>query len=92
MDKHPFNEIKKAIEVFQQSLQAHLPALEAEVNHLIDSKSIHSNIIENTLDTLLSITDMGVGKELFIKLLEYYKTIDDEGAAFYWNEYDKDEE
>lgn len=33
-----------------------------------------------------------VGKHLFVKLLEYYKTIDAEGAAFYWNEYDRDDE
>lgn len=79
------------IEAFQQSLQQHLPALEAEINHLIDSKNTDVNTIENTLDTLLSITDWGVGRELFVKLLEYYKSIDAEGAAFYWNEYDNDE-
>jgi len=33
---------------------------------------------------------MGVGKELFVKLLDYYKTIDAEGAAFYWEEFDKE--
>ena len=92
MEKKLFEDIKNTIEAFQQSLQQHIPALEAEINHLIVSKNTDKNTIENTLDTLLSITDWGVGRELFVKLLEYYKTIDAEAAAFYWNEYDNNEE
>jgi hypothetical protein len=91
MAKDLFNDIKQTIIEFQNSLKQHLPALEAEINYLIQSKNLDKNTIENTLDTLLSITDMGVGKDLFIRLLEYYKTVDAEGAMFYWNEYDKDE-
>jgi hypothetical protein len=91
MAKDLFNDIKQTIIEFQNSLKQHLPALEAEINYLIQSKNRDKNTIENTLDTLLSITDMGVGKDLFIRLLEYYKTVDAEGAMFYWNEYDKDE-
>ena len=92
MPKDLFQDIKQIVEAFQKSLNDHLPALEAEVNDLIESKNQDKNTIENTLDTLLSLNDLGVGKELFLKLLEYYKTIDSEGAAFYWNEYDKDDE
>jgi hypothetical protein len=33
----------------------------------------------------------GMGDKLFVRLLEYYKTVDPEGAMFYWNEYDKQE-
>ena len=84
-------EIKKIIEEYQHSLQQHLPAVELEVNSIIHDKVQNNNTIEGVLDTLLSMTDMGVGKDLFIKLLNYYKTIDAEGAAFYWNEFDKDE-
>ncbi len=65
---------------------------ESEINAIIDTKVQDSNTIEHSLDTLLSLTDMGLGKELFVKLLDYYKTIDAEGAAFYWKEFDKDEE
>jgi hypothetical protein len=92
MSENTFNQIKDTIEAFQQALQAHLPALENEINAIINTKVQDSNTIEHSLDTLLSLTDMGVGKELFVKLLDYYKTIDAEGAAFYWEEYDKDEE
>lgn len=80
------------ISSFEQSLKQHLPALEYEVNSLILNKVTDNHIIERHLDTLLSLVNHGVGQDLFIKLLEYYKTIDAEGAAFYWNEYDKEEE
>jgi hypothetical protein len=91
MSKDIFQDIKQIIGDFQESLAQHLPVLEQEVNQLIQSKCSDKNIIENTLDTLLSLIDMGIGKDLFIKLLEYYKTIDLDGAVFYWNEYDKDD-
>lgn len=90
MDK-PFDNIKLLIEDFNKSLQAHLPALQNDVCYLIDTKSTDSNIIEQYLDTLLSLIMHGVGDNLFIKLLEYYKTIDADAAVFYWNEYDKEE-
>jgi hypothetical protein len=91
MEKDLFKDIKQTIIEFQNSLQMNLPALEAEINHIIQSETLNKNTIENTLDTLLSLTGLGIGKDLFIKLLEYYKTVDEEGALFYWNEYDKDE-
>lgn len=91
MPKDVFKEIKELIGEFQESLAQLLPALEQEVDKLIQSKCSDKNIIEITLDTLLSLIDMGIGKDLFIKLLEYYKTIDLKGAVFYWNEYDNDD-
>lgn len=90
MEHDLFQNIKQAIETFQDSLKEHLPTLEAEINNLIQSGNQDKNTIENTLDTLLSLTDMGIGDDLFIKFLEYYKTIDKAGAVFYWNEYDKE--
>ena len=92
MGKDLFQDIKRTIEAFQESLKGQLPALEAEINDLIHSGNKDKNTIENTLDTLLSLTSSGAGKELFIRLLEYYKTIDADGASFYWNEYDIDDE
>jgi hypothetical protein len=92
MSNSTFNQLKETIKAFQQSLQAHLPALEIEINAIIDSKVQDQNTIEHSLDTLLSLVNMGVGKELFVKLLEYYKTIDTEGATFYWDQFDKEEE
>ena len=53
MHKDLFQDIKQTIEAFQESLKGHLPALEAEINHLIASGNKNNNTIENTLDTLL---------------------------------------
>lgn len=76
------------IKGFQQTLEEQLPLLKSEVYQLIENKSTDSMKIENYLDTLLSLSMHGVGDDIFIALLEYYKTIDETGARFYWNEYD----
>lgn len=85
------NDIKTLISGFKASMEVHLPPLEAEVNRLITTKSKDAKAIEQLLDTLLSLSMMGVGEDIFIKLIDYYKTVDPEGAAFYWNEYDTQE-
>ncbi|MFC3813277.1 hypothetical protein [Lacihabitans lacunae] len=87
-----FADISKIIHSFNESLAAHIPKIDAEITQMIDNKNKDTQVIERYLDTLLSLTMYGIGDELFIKLLEYYKTVDAEGAEFYWNEYDKDEE
>lgn len=93
-DKMPdklVNDIKGLIHSFHSEMEAHLPALKAEVNSLIEEKSQDNQAIEQLLDTLLSLATMGIGEQLFIQLVEYYKTVDPEGAAFYWNEFDSQE-
>jgi len=35
---------------------------------------------------------IGIGEAVFITLLEYNKTLDAEVAAFYWEEFSRDEE
>ncbi len=84
-----FSDIKQIIESFQQSLSKYLPAMKSEVNSLIESKSTDSKLIEYYLGTLLSLSTHGIGNDLFIQLLEYYKTIDAAGARFYWDEFDE---
>ena len=69
-----------------------MPNIEREVAQLFANKNEDTQIVERCLDTLLSLTMHGIADELFVKLLDYYKTIDAEGAEFYWNEYDKKEE
>jgi len=82
------NEISK----FKASLSHHLPAIEADVNRIIKRQSQDKRSIEYYLDTLLSLATIGVGETVFINLLEYYKTLDAEGGAFYWEEYSREEE
>lgn len=91
MENDPYEDIFQIITNFNKSIESLLPALEAEVNDLIKSGYKERNSIEQTLDTLLSLVNMGFAENLFLSLLDYYKTIDEEGAAFYWNEYDSHE-
>ena len=76
--------IGQAIKGFQASMSAHLPFLEQEVNTLITQKSKDEKAIEHLLDTLVSLTTAGIAEPLFIRLLEYYKTVNAEYAADYW--------
>ncbi len=66
-----------------------MPAIEAAVNEIIGGHSTNKTEIEHLLDTLTSITPIGLGHALFIKLLEYYKTVDPQGADFYWHLYEE---
>jgi hypothetical protein len=91
MENDPYEDIFQIMTNFNKSIESLLPALEAEVNDLIKSGYKERNSIEQTLDTLLSLVNMGFAENLFLRLLDYYKTIDEEGAAFYWNEYDNHE-
>jgi hypothetical protein len=87
------NDIGNAIREFQKIMEAQMPALEAEVNGIIKRKSKDEKEIGYALDTLLSLQDMGIGQDLFIRLLEYYKTFDADAAADYWRYFDeKDDE
>jgi hypothetical protein len=90
--QEPFQDIKDIIHVFLENIKQQLPFLEAEIAALITREEKDAMVIERQLDTLLSLTDLGIADELFIRLLEYFKNIDAEGAAFYWKEYDKEEE
>jgi len=91
MEKDAFQELAELIHAINERLAQQMPLLEEEIERLISSGNTENNTIENYLDTLLSLTMHGFGDALFIRLLEYYNTIDLDGAMFYWNEYDKQE-
>lgn len=80
--------IAAAIRQTQDRIKQHLPAIEASVNDIIQSNSTDTKAIEHTLDTLLDLQYIGLGRELFFKLLEYYKTIDQAAARDYWDFYE----
>lgn len=86
------NDIIALIDNFNAELEKHLPALEKEVDKIISEKCTDNNTIEYLLDNLLSLTMLGVGDVLYIRLVDYYKTVDSEGALFYWNQYDSQDE
>ena len=82
-------EIGDLVKRFHLYLESRLPRLEFEINVMIGEKETNLSKIENYLDILLELSNYGVGNALFIKLLEYYKTVNEEGARFYWEAYDK---
>jgi hypothetical protein len=87
----PIKDIKDLISGFLEDIKQQLPYIEAETAALITRREQDSNVIERQLDNLLSLTDLGIADDIYVRLLEYYKTVDAEGAAFYWKEYDKEE-
>jgi len=91
MEKDALHELSGLIHSLNEHLAQQVPLLENEIERLISSGNTEKNTIENYLDTLLSLTMHGFGDALFIRLIEYYKTIDLDGAIFYWNEYDQQE-
>lgn len=88
-EENMFDGIKEVIGNFNKAIEAQLPALNQEINQMIKTKCVDESKIENTLDTLLSLTMHGMCDDLFVQLLEYYKSVSVAGAEFYWNEYDK---
>jgi len=86
--KNLFDDILFDIKGMHADIAAFIPAIEAAVNAIIESHSTDKQEIEHLLDTLTSITPVGLGHALFIKLLEYYKTVDSKGADFYWHLYE----
>ena len=82
--QNPFEEIIEKITAFKASLQSHMPALEGEVNHFISTGEKDNMKIERMMDILIDVIQLGAGEPQFIRLLEYYKTINPEGAARYW--------
>lgn len=83
-------DIINLIQHFKESMQSHLPVLEKEIDELIESNSTDTEKIMSYLDLLLSLINHGFGVSLFGKLLDYYKSLDEDGAMFYWYEYDKE--
>lgn len=83
------NELVQMIKSFNESLKTQLPFLKLEINIIIKSKCTDTRTIETYLDTLLPLTMHGIGEDLFVRLVEYYRKVDSEGADFYWKEYEE---
>lgn len=86
MDKLTSNLIN-LLKGFRQQMEEYLPAIEVEIDRIIDEKVENTREIEYLFDSLLPLCQHDIGNSLYKKLLEYYKTIDEEGAKFYWEEY-----
>jgi len=81
------DKIVQIFDSFNDSIKSQLPAIESEVEDLINSKTKDTNKIELHLNYLESIVELGIGNDVFIKLYNYLKSIDTETAEVYWNDY-----
>jgi hypothetical protein len=79
--------VKQIIEV-RKMARASLPQLRAEITDIIESKSVDERRIEHTIDDVLNLYEMGIGKKEFLRLNAYYKTVNPEGADFYRRAYE----
>ena len=87
--KEFIDQIMPQILSLQNLAKSQLPTLEAELNFLVNPHSHDGHRIELLLDNFLNFMLLGVGEAEFIQLLEYYKTVDAEGAADYWRYYEE---
>ncbi|MBP7477348.1 MAG: hypothetical protein KA797_02400 [Chitinophagales bacterium] len=85
---HINKEMEALLDAFYQDIDDHLPNIGNLVDSYIDEQNIHKSEIEAALKILLKITKMGKGEGLYIRLLEYYKTINPDRAKDFWKEFD----
>lgn len=72
----------------RRQARASLPELRAEISDIIENKIVDEGRIGRTIDLILGLYEMGIGKKEFLRLNEYFKTIDPESAEFYRRSYE----
>lgn len=85
-------DIENLVKRFHAVIANTLPVFEKDAKEIIASQSTDQEDIELTLDNLLEGTYIGLGDEAFVKLVDYYKTLNPERAMYFWNLYDTGEE
>ena len=83
MEEKFIKEIRGMFESLHELMRQNLPFWENEVDTIIANKETDQNKIERTFDYLLDYTRHGIGNELYLLLIAYYRTVDAEGAASY---------
>jgi hypothetical protein len=73
----------------REGLEASMLLLQDEADNIIIQKCRDISQIEHLLDNVSSLLYASIGHQLYLRLLEYYKPIDSEGANFYWNLYEE---
>jgi len=92
MDEKFITEIKGMFESLHERMRQNLPFWENEVDTLIANRETDRNKIEWTFDYLLDYTRHGIGNELYLRLIAYYRTVNPDGAASYLKIYQDEEE
>lgn len=64
-----------------------------EVDALIGSQTRDEKAIEHMIDCLFDLAVyVGIGEKLFLRLLDYYKTVNPKAADWRWQEYEAEKE
>jgi len=72
------NEIIESLNRIKTKAEGYMPLITSDIDMIIESGSKDIKRIENLLDILLNYGFMGVGKDEFDRLNNYYKTFDEE--------------
>ena len=84
---------EKELNLFRQTIPkqpASIQYWKEMVQIIIDHNCTDPNKIEMNFDALIPYLSNNVISQLYIQLLEYYKNLDSEGAAYYWEIFDND--
>jgi len=81
--------ITHTIRTVKGIIEKQMPGFRSEIEDIIKNKVTSCNVIENTLDTLLGVMDMGIGEKEFKMLNQYYSGVNKNGYQFYQREYRK---
>ncbi|MBD1432323.1 hypothetical protein H8B06_05760 [Sphingobacterium sp. DN00404] len=92
MDEKFITKIRGMFESLHERMRQNLPFWENEVDIIIANQETDRNKIELTFDYLLDYTRHGIGNELYLRLMAYYRTVNPEGAAYYLQIYQEQED
>lgn len=92
MEEKFIKEIRGMFESLHELMRQNLPFWENEVDIIIANKETDRKKIEWTFDYLLDYTRHGIGSELYLRLIAYYRTVNPEGAASYLQIYQEQED
>lgn len=84
-----YQEIKKNAEKLMKLMRLKKIQIKEDIKTLIETRSEDKRKIEQTLDSLLDLTEFGLEEKDFKKLNDYYFKISPKDAAFYEGEYKK---
>lgn len=70
-------------------MQAQVSDIGSVAEFMLTNRVADARQMENILDDLLTFPQLPEARSLFIRLLEFYKSFDAAGAAFYWTEFER---
>lgn len=77
------------LEPIKANARQHLSLLQKDIDEIILQKRKAAPPIERILDTLLDYSQLGIGKEEFLRLNAYYATFKPNNAQSYKKYYDE---